>query len=211
MFLCGDYEFLCRMFGLSGASGAYSESIQFRNQCAEITVYVLFLLGRHCCLWCLITQEQLKLPPSTRGSVTARTTKSICEDHEKYVKAGANPKMAKHHNNCISKPFFSLPCLCHRCVHDNITSYTLHIPYVNIRCAPQDYTSHWASSYDYLCFWKTPVIILISQQSLQVLQVDGALNATQLLFVSREVYGTKSTRSTTNLPYSSRVQPTQWL
>ena len=157
VFLCGDYEFLCRMFGLSGASGTYNVRISVPRQ-------LLILLGRHCCLWCLITQEQLKLPPSTRGPVTARTTKSISEDYEKFQKAGANPKMVKHYNNCVNKPFFPSMPLSQVCTWQ----YYMYLCYTYltiIRCAPQDCTSHWAFSYGCLCSWKMRATILTSQQS----------------------------------------------
>ena len=57
IFMFGDYEFLCAMYGLSGAS------------------------GRHCCLWCEIPKEMLKVKPSDRDeSYSRRTLDSLDRD-----------------------------------------------------------------------------------------------------------------------------------
>ena len=45
-------------------------------------------------------------PPNVRGPVVARTVQSICDDHEKFVNAGAQLKNVKLFNNCIAEPFF---------------------------------------------------------------------------------------------------------
>lgn len=104
VFLCGDYEFLCRLYGLSGASGLIHTLCHYCD-------YITFInVGRHCCLWCLITSSQLKLPPSSRGPVSLWTTESICTDYEGFEKSGKKIKEAKNHNNVIEKPFFiSIP------------------------------------------------------------------------------------------------------
>ena len=69
---------------------------------------MLFLscLGRHFCLWCLMTLDQLKLSPASRGPVTLRTTPGIWQDNLKFESAGGNIKKAKLFNNAIRKPFF---------------------------------------------------------------------------------------------------------
>ena len=67
----------------------------------EMTITLTFMSGRHCCLWCHIRQDQLIEPPSVPGPVAARTTQSICKDHQKFVDAGALYKDAKFYNNCM--------------------------------------------------------------------------------------------------------------
>ena len=57
MFLCGDYEFLCMVSGLSGASGTYP--------------------GHHCCPRCLISQDQLKLTAIQRQRPTYSSDRSV--------------------------------------------------------------------------------------------------------------------------------------
>lgn len=65
--------------------------------------------GRHCCLWCLVKSDQLKIAPSVRGPVQQRTTESIVQDHTNFVCDGQNMKRAKLFNNAINNPFF--PCI----------------------------------------------------------------------------------------------------
>ena len=56
IFMFGDYQYLCYMYGLSGAS------------------------ARHSCLWCLVTGDEMQLPPSGRLYVLKRTLDSIKQD-----------------------------------------------------------------------------------------------------------------------------------
>ena len=98
VFLCGDYEFLTRMFGLSGASGTKNTPTVFFTSVTGMSPS-----GRHCCLWCLARSDQLKNPPS---SFTLRMTDTIISDHHRFVAAGANLKRAKEFNNSIDEPFF---------------------------------------------------------------------------------------------------------
>lgn len=55
VFLSGDYEFLTRMYGLSGASGSLRYTLV---QATTTTFAFLLYVGRHCCLWCLITNNK---------------------------------------------------------------------------------------------------------------------------------------------------------
>ena len=71
-----------------------------------LIIFKTYTLGRHCCLWCLIQQDQLIYSPSTRGAIAFRTVESIVEDNKKFVNAGADLRKAKLFNNCINKPFF---------------------------------------------------------------------------------------------------------
>ena len=56
--------------------------------CEIITCHVSitsdFLPGRHCCLWCAITGDSLKLPRDNRGRSTSRTLSSIKGDYERF-------------------------------------------------------------------------------------------------------------------------------
>jgi len=83
VFLSEDYEFLCRIYGLSGASGTHKP---------------LTGLGCHCCLWYLI--KQLFHPVC--DSVSLRT---ICDDHQKFTSAGSVHRNVKNFNNCLHAPF----------------------------------------------------------------------------------------------------------
>lgn len=102
VFLSGDYEFLCHMYGLSGASGESSTLLltyfkNYRNGS-----------GRHCCLWCLIKSDLMKIPRGVRGRSPLRTLASITTDHNRYCTAGSNLKKAKEYNNVIGTTFLDI-------------------------------------------------------------------------------------------------------
>ena len=104
VFLSGDYEFLCHMYGLSGASGGL-----LLNSCTyHLRLISDFLLGRHCCLWYTIKGESLKLPREVRGRSTPRTLSSIKSDYERFCANGSDIKKAKHFNNVIDVTFFDV-------------------------------------------------------------------------------------------------------
>ena len=86
VFMFGDYQYLCFMYGISGAS------------------------GRHCCIWCLTTAEEMQVPLSERKDiVTYRTLDNIKEDHCRFVSDGKNINRAKLFNNVIDEIFFKIP------------------------------------------------------------------------------------------------------
>ena len=84
IFMFGDYQYLCYMYGLSGAS------------------------ARHSCLWCLVTGDEMQLPPSGRLHVLKRTLDSIKQDFFCFVEDGKNLKRAKLFNNVIDEVFFDI-------------------------------------------------------------------------------------------------------
>ena len=97
----GDYDFLCQMYGLSGAS------------------------GKHPCLWCTVTSQQMQLPPSQRTvEVEERTLESLESDHTKFQENyKGNLKNAMDANNVIDKPFFKIP-LDQVCIRNFILPFT---------------------------------------------------------------------------------------
>ncbi len=105
VFFTGDYELLCVMYGLSGASGKYKPGI------VEYFLWIIksFCEGRHCCLWCIIRSADLKVPLCVRGHSPLRSLQTLMEDHKKFVDAGADLKKAKEFNNVIGKAFFPIP------------------------------------------------------------------------------------------------------
>ncbi len=65
--------------------------------------------GRHCCLCCTITYDQLKVPPDLRTiPAQPRTLASLNADHAKFVGAGSNLKVAKEFSNVIGLPIFDI-------------------------------------------------------------------------------------------------------
>ena len=101
VFLSRDYEFLCHMLGLSGAAGMiFLRAILLLEK--KITK-----LCKHCCLWCLITSDELRNP---QRAAKSRKTASILQDHQKFKMSGGDLKKAKDFNNCIREHFFlSIP------------------------------------------------------------------------------------------------------
>ncbi|KAL5493971.1 hypothetical protein EMCRGX_G015225 [Ephydatia muelleri] len=86
IFICGDYEFLSKLYGLSGAN------------------------GRHPCPYCTINQDEMQLSMSMRaGCSQSRSLQSFHDNHQRFLDSGGNAKKVKEFYNCISKPFFDVP------------------------------------------------------------------------------------------------------
>eukprot|EP00731_Ephydatia_muelleri_P020930 Em0013g657a len=85
VFLSGDYEFLSKFYGLSGASGA------------------------HPCPFCLIANAEMATPLIERGHAPPRTLDGIEEQYLFYLVSGSVRKQAQHFYNCIFEPIFNIP------------------------------------------------------------------------------------------------------
>ncbi|XP_072177060.1 uncharacterized protein [Diadema setosum] len=80
LFMFGDYEFLTRMYGLTGPN------------------------GRHCYLYCTSTKQGMAAYPSERQSTSLRTMNSLKASLEEFKLRGV-PKEA---NIVIREPFFNI-------------------------------------------------------------------------------------------------------
>ena len=114
VFMSGDYEFLCRIYGLSGASGiCITWTFPIKAQ--------FIFLGWHNCLWCLITSGQLKTPLEVRGRQQARTLQSLHQDHRRFTQQGdGDTNKAKLYNNVIMEPLLEIPLSNVRSIEINI-------------------------------------------------------------------------------------------
>ena len=66
--------------------------------------------GRHCCLWCYATYDQMRQDSETREHINKRTLESIKKDLELFKeKFGGNLKHAKEANNIIDDIYFPIP------------------------------------------------------------------------------------------------------
>ena len=70
-------------------------------------------IGRHCCLWCNITSEQLKISRTTRKDdkdiqITQCSLQTLAEKYSEFVGDGANLKKGKLHDNMIGEAFFDI-------------------------------------------------------------------------------------------------------
>ena len=83
VFLFGDYEFQCRMYGISGAQGK-------KTTTCTCTMHLSLKIhaGRHPCLWCTIRADQLKLPQHERGKLPLRTLDSLKADYLRFETIG---------------------------------------------------------------------------------------------------------------------------
>ena len=80
--MSGDYELLSKMYGISGAAGNYSMHIGN----AHLTNIPL---GRHCCLWCRITQQQLiEAPSARRVQPEPRDLHTLATAHSEFTTEG---------------------------------------------------------------------------------------------------------------------------
>lgn len=102
VFLNGDYEFLCHMFWLSGASGM-SQIWNKIVPCVWDYYCITTYTGKHPCLWCLTKSDSLRDPTNP---LVLKTTASICADYDSFVADGADLKKAKLYNNVVREPFF---------------------------------------------------------------------------------------------------------
>ncbi|GFO12155.1 amine oxidase [Plakobranchus ocellatus] len=81
--LNGDYEFICKMYGISGAQGT------------------------HPCVWCLTTKQAMQIPSETH---TLRTLEQITEDHNKFInEQKGNKKEVHKYYNCLHSPLLPIP------------------------------------------------------------------------------------------------------
>ena len=104
LFLAGDYEFLSKLYGLSGANGRY-----MYIEAITIESIMYHCLGRHFCLYCLIATQDSYLPYENQPVVQLRTLESIKRDHDRFIEAGGNLKKVKDYNNCPMEAIFDIP------------------------------------------------------------------------------------------------------
>lgn len=77
LFLSGDYEFLTKMYGLSGAA------------------------GQHPCLWCETTKEAMQSEPTRTGIFRHRDLQNLKHRHEQFMAKGGDKTKAKEDMNVI--------------------------------------------------------------------------------------------------------------
>ena len=105
VFLSGDFEFLCRAHGISGASGKL-------HMCIRIHMHIgIQLVGRHPCLWCQVRRDELAIPPEERQSTPQlRSLQTLQHNYLGFTTlSGGDLRKAKQHCNVIGKSFFLIP------------------------------------------------------------------------------------------------------
>ena len=82
VFLHGDYDFLCKVYGISGPCGTFP------------------------CLWCLATKKHIQQQTT---QIPTRTLDTLIKDNESFKTTGQEDKrQAKHFHNCIHKPLLNI-------------------------------------------------------------------------------------------------------
>ncbi|XP_057310202.1 uncharacterized protein LOC130648181 [Hydractinia symbiolongicarpus] len=76
--------------------------------------------GRHNCLFCHITSQEMKIPRQERFSIAPRTLESLSNDLQRFNEAGGDIKRAKEFNKVICKRLFNVSI-------DQIALPALHI------------------------------------------------------------------------------------
>ena len=100
VFVAGDYELLCKMYGISGATGIVLSITRDKG-------YIIVCLGRHCCLWCHIDRKNLKSPPSQQQ---LRSLATLANANADFLNLGGGDlSVVKNYYNVLSLPFFSIP------------------------------------------------------------------------------------------------------
>ena len=78
--------------------------------CLQFSSYAYNGIGRHCCLYCTITHEQMRTPLRERSRSPKRTLQSLNADYNRFCSLGRGDiKNAKHFNNVISENLFGIP------------------------------------------------------------------------------------------------------
>lgn len=85
VFVFGDYDFLTKLYGLSGAQGI------------------------HPCLYCTTTKSVIQLDPEcNKGNISQRSVAQIKRDYKRYSRAGKKKKDAQLYNNVVRKPVLDI-------------------------------------------------------------------------------------------------------
>ena len=85
VFMCGDYDFLCKVYGLSGARGSY------------------------CCLWCTIETKNIQVDQESRVPPSRRKLSSLKHQYRLYITEGKRQKKnAAKYRNSIHAPIFDI-------------------------------------------------------------------------------------------------------
>ena len=99
----------------------------------------------------------MKLPPGDpgRNGIVLRTNESILSDYSRFLADGGRLKRAKLFNNVINEPFFKdLPLTQVKVVTINVGEYLNMTTELHYRCALQDCTSLWVSSFGSSLCWR---------------------------------------------------------
>ena len=61
----------------------------------------VYIIGRRCCLWCEIKQDQLIIPRASRGRLALRILETLTANHNAFLQDGGDLKTAKFFKKVI--------------------------------------------------------------------------------------------------------------
>lgn len=89
----------------------------------------MLYIGKHCCLWCNISSDEMAQPLKDRGRSQLRTLEGLQADYHRFQAAGGHLKKAKLFHNVIAPHFFDVPIsqvsICEQKGH-SINIYIIH-------------------------------------------------------------------------------------
>ncbi|XP_047146306.1 uncharacterized protein LOC124819131 [Hydra vulgaris] len=85
VFVFGDYQFLCALYGISEAS------------------------GRHSCLFCHATSSEMKDIDCQRTEIKVHTLEDLYIDYKRFMEKGGVKEDAKYFNNALTEPMLKIP------------------------------------------------------------------------------------------------------
>ena len=65
--------------------------------------------GKHCCLWCNISTDEMAQPLLDRGRSQPRTLEGLQADYNSFQAGGGCLRNTKLHHNVIAPHFFDVP------------------------------------------------------------------------------------------------------
>ena len=106
IFIFGDYDFLAKSYGLSGAASV------------------------HYCLWCVGSNADFQFARDVRGRMEDRNLENMTTHHCSFIsESGGRRALAKHHFNVIHKHIFDIPI-------DRVCPPYLHIVFRGCKKTP---------------------------------------------------------------------------
>ena len=65
--------------------------------------------GRHCCLYCTVSKQEMHLPKAKRQAAMPRTLESMADDLRNFRRNGSKSVNAKMFNNVVRSPILPIP------------------------------------------------------------------------------------------------------
>ena len=71
--------------------------------------FICIYIGRHCCIYCDISKDSMRMPRDERPPSRQRSLQTLDEDLHRFNANGSTLFKAKLFNNVIDEPMFRIP------------------------------------------------------------------------------------------------------